>query len=71
MGRVGVRDAWANGVQVLRDGKHTGARPGHAVRGPVTGRIPELGNHDAAETSRAQRGLEATAVTDQHPHPAR
>jgi dihydroorotase/N-acyl-D-amino-acid deacylase len=31
---VGVRDVWVNGVQVLRDGTHTGARPGRALRGP-------------------------------------
>ncbi|HEY4130821.1 MAG TPA: D-aminoacylase [Gemmatimonadaceae bacterium] len=31
---VGVRDVWVNGVQVLRDGKHTGAKPGRALRGP-------------------------------------
>ena len=31
---VGVRDVWVNGVPVLRDGKHTGARPGRALRGP-------------------------------------
>jgi len=31
---VGVRDVWVNGVQVLRDGKHTNARPGRALRGP-------------------------------------
>jgi dihydroorotase/N-acyl-D-amino-acid deacylase len=31
---VGVRDVWVNGVQVLRDGKHTGATPGRALRGP-------------------------------------
>jgi dihydroorotase/N-acyl-D-amino-acid deacylase len=31
---IGVRDVWVNGVQVLRDGKHTGARPGRALRGP-------------------------------------
>jgi dihydroorotase/N-acyl-D-amino-acid deacylase len=31
---VGVRDVWVNGVQVLRDGRHTGARPGRALRGP-------------------------------------
>jgi dihydroorotase/N-acyl-D-amino-acid deacylase len=31
---VGVRDVWVNGVQVLRDGAHTGAKPGRAVRGP-------------------------------------
>jgi N-acyl-D-amino-acid deacylase len=31
---VGVRHVWVNGVQVLRDGTHTGATPGRAVRGP-------------------------------------
>lgn len=31
---VGVRDVWVNGAQVLRDGKHTGATPGRALRGP-------------------------------------
>lgn len=31
---VGVNDVWVNGVRVLRDGAHTGATPGRAVRGP-------------------------------------
>jgi len=31
---TGVEDVWVNGVQVLRDGKHTGAKPGRFVRGP-------------------------------------
>ena len=31
---VGVRDVWVNGVQVIRDGQHTGAKPGRALRGP-------------------------------------
>jgi N-acyl-D-amino-acid deacylase len=30
---IGVRDVWVNGVQVLDGGKHTGAKPGRAVRG--------------------------------------
>ena len=30
----GVNDAFINGVQVLRNGKHTGATPGRFVRGP-------------------------------------
>lgn len=30
----GVRDVWVNGVAVWRDGRHTGARPGRALRGP-------------------------------------
>jgi dihydroorotase/N-acyl-D-amino-acid deacylase len=31
---TGVRDVFVNGVAVVRDGKHTGAKPGRVVRGP-------------------------------------
>ena len=31
---TGVRDVFVNGVQVLKNGKHTGAKPGRVVRGP-------------------------------------
>ena len=31
---TGVDDVFINGVQVLRNGKHTGAKPGRVVRGP-------------------------------------
>jgi N-acyl-D-amino-acid deacylase len=31
---TGVNDVFINGVQVWRDGKHTGAKPGRVVRGP-------------------------------------
>ena len=31
---TGVNDVFINGVQVLRDGKHTGAKPGRFLRGP-------------------------------------
>ena len=31
---TGVRDVFVNGVQVLRDGEHTGSTPGRVVRGP-------------------------------------
>jgi len=30
----GVEDVFINGVQVLKDGRHTGAKPGRFVRGP-------------------------------------
>jgi N-acyl-D-amino-acid deacylase len=31
---TGVRDVFVNGTQVLKNGKHTGAKPGRFVRGP-------------------------------------
>jgi N-acyl-D-amino-acid deacylase len=31
---TGVKHVWVNGVQVLRNGAHTGAKPGRFVRGP-------------------------------------
>lgn len=31
---TGVEDVFVNGVQVLKDGEHTGATPGRVVRGP-------------------------------------
>jgi N-acyl-D-amino-acid deacylase len=31
---TGVMHVWVNGTQVLRDGEHTGAKPGQVVRGP-------------------------------------
>jgi N-acyl-D-aspartate/D-glutamate deacylase len=31
---TGVRDVFVNGVAVLRNGEHTGAKPGVVVRGP-------------------------------------
>ncbi len=35
---IGVRDVFVNGIAVLRDGAHTGAKPGKIVRGPGFGR---------------------------------
>ena len=37
---VGMRHVFVNGVQVLKDGEHTGAKPGRVVTGPGTGRCP-------------------------------
>jgi N-acyl-D-amino-acid deacylase len=31
---TGVRDVWVNGTRVLKNGEHTGAKPGRVVRGP-------------------------------------
>lgn len=38
---TGMRHVFVNGVQVLRDGEHTGAKPGRFVKGPGFGRCPE------------------------------
>ncbi|HEV2567336.1 D-aminoacylase [Sphingomonas sp.] len=35
---TGMRHVFVNGVQVLKDGEHTGAKPGRFVKGPGTGR---------------------------------
>jgi N-acyl-D-amino-acid deacylase len=37
---TGMRHVFVNGVQVLRDGEHTGATPGRFVRGPGWNRCP-------------------------------
>ncbi len=39
---VGMRHVFVNGVQVLRSGEHTGAKPGRVVTGPGTGRCPQV-----------------------------
>jgi N-acyl-D-amino-acid deacylase len=31
---IGVKQVWVNGGQVLKDGQHTGQKPGRVVRGP-------------------------------------
>jgi N-acyl-D-amino-acid deacylase len=31
---TGVDDVFVTGVQLLKDGKHSGAKPGRVVRGP-------------------------------------
>ncbi|MFL6591696.1 MAG: amidohydrolase family protein, partial [Luteimonas sp.] len=40
---TGVSDVFVNGVQVLRDGEHTGARPGRVVHGPGWMQASEAG----------------------------
>jgi len=34
---VGVEEVWVNGVRVLKQGEHTGAKPGRIVDGPGRG----------------------------------
>ena len=45
---VGMRQVWVNGTQVLKDGEHTGARPGRVVKGP--GATPRSGGAAARGT---------------------
>ncbi|HEX2762647.1 MAG TPA: D-aminoacylase [Allosphingosinicella sp.] len=40
---TGMRHVFVNGIQVLRDGEHTGATPGRFVKGPGAGRCPPSG----------------------------
>ncbi|GAA4821614.1 D-aminoacylase [Sphingosinicella ginsenosidimutans] len=47
---VGMRNVFINGVQVLRDGAHTGATPGRFVHGPGWNRCPA----PAARSARLQ-----------------
>lgn len=49
---VGMRHVFVNGVAVVRDGVHTGAKPGQVVRGP--------GWTGWADTARLARSAEAT-----------
>jgi N-acyl-D-amino-acid deacylase len=41
---TGMRHVFVNGVQVLKDGEHTGATPGRVVRGPGWQKCPAEGN---------------------------
>jgi N-acyl-D-amino-acid deacylase len=43
---VGVKDVFVNGTQVLKDGEHTGAKPGKALWGP--GKTEVAGSNRAA-----------------------
>lgn len=42
---TGVRDVFVNGVPVLRDGEHTGEKPGQVVRGPGWQRASGAAEH--------------------------
>ena len=56
---TGVREVFVNGVEVVRDGRHTGAKPGRIVRGP--------GWHATGEKSgdrQVHRQQEQVMITD-------
>jgi N-acyl-D-aspartate/D-glutamate deacylase len=65
---TGVRDVFVNGVQVLKDGEHTGALPGRVVRGPGwcgwrDGGCGSTGGSATAGTSAAPGGGAAGGVS--------
>ncbi|HVS12676.1 MAG TPA: amidohydrolase family protein [Thermoanaerobaculia bacterium] len=56
----GIRAVWVNGVAVVEDGRHTGARPGHVIYGPgrwlaEEGRPPFAATAPAAESGGRSR----------------
>ena len=50
---VGMKHVFVNGVQVLKDGEHTGAKPGRAVWGP--GRLSQDVSRTTLSIDRRQR----------------
>ena len=50
---IGVRHVFVNGTAVVRDGRHTGAKPGEIVRG--TGYIAGLGAESKAASPEPKR----------------
>lgn len=62
---VGVRDVWVNGVAVLRNGEHTGAKPGQVVRGPGFWRHPAR-RQNTQVTPEAERIHRQSFVWDGH-----
>jgi N-acyl-D-amino-acid deacylase len=57
---VGMKHVFVNGVHVLRDGEHTGARPGRALRGPGSGE--ERSGARGPRERRAGRGAGGRAI---------
>ena len=56
---VGIRDVFVNGTKVVRDGRHTGAKPGQIVRGPgYRACRPTLNSHLRS----GSRGMLSTAL---------
>ncbi len=55
---TGVQEVWVNGVRVLRDGAHTGAKPGRIVDGPGRALADRLKKAERA-AAKAQERLES------------
>ncbi len=63
---TGVRHVLVNGVPVLRDGEHTGAKPGRVVRGPGVYRTQEYRRQPVELTQQAREVHARTYVWDGH-----
>jgi N-acyl-D-amino-acid deacylase len=62
---VGMKHVFVNGQQVLKDGEHTGAKPGRVVYGPGYFRNP-ANRPDVVVTEEAKKVHAATYVWDGH-----
>ena len=62
---TGVREVFVNGIQVLKDGEHTGAKPGRFVRGPGYFRAAAR-RHKVGLTEEGRRVHQAGFVFDGH-----
>lgn len=58
---TGMRDVIVNGVQVLKDGEHTGAKPGQVVRGPGWIGWPN-GHHEHRSADNRSVAMEGPAI---------
>ena len=76
---TGMAQVFVNGVQVLKDGEHTGAKPGRVVRGPGYGRWSLVTRHLSLVTRRSRSarcsspaaGVGRRGGTGTSPQPAR
>jgi N-acyl-D-amino-acid deacylase len=62
---VGMKHVFVNGAQVLKDGEHTGAKPGRVVNGPGYYRNPAH-RPEVVVTEEAKKAHAATYVWDGH-----
>jgi N-acyl-D-amino-acid deacylase len=61
---TGVRDVFVNGVQVLRNGGHTGATPGRFLKGPGWTGWPDGGA--CAQGNHPREGLPRRSLRERH-----
>jgi hypothetical protein len=62
---TGMQHVFVNGVQVLKDGDHTGAKPGRVVRGPGYGKKPFEGSYPMALIPLLTLGMDYDAMYDE------